>query len=270
PAFGAYPTAALRVGIAALLLLPLAMLREGTRELRANWKSLIIMGLVTAALPFACYSYAALTLPSGISALLNATTPLWAAIVARVWLGEHLTGWRNIGLVIGFLGAVVLFGSPLPESAGTAVYLAYAAALSAPMLYGVAANYSQRYLSHTSALVNAAGSVAGAALVLAVPAWATWPQSPIPWQAWLAVTLLASLSTAFAYILYFRLLSSIGPVGVVTVTYLVPLFGITWGAIFLQEAVTSDMILAGCIILLGTSFATGILPRRRVADSGAS
>lgn len=270
PAFGTYPTTALRVGIAALLLIPLALAREGSRELVANWKPLTLMGLVTAAIPFACYSYAALTLPSGVSALLNATTPLWAAIIARAWLGERLTGWRNVGLVIGFVGALVLFGTPLPASSGSAVYLAYLAALCAPLMYGVSANYSQRYLSHTSPLVNAAGSVAGAAAILLVPAWATWPQTAIPWQAWLAVILLACLSTAFAYILYFRLLSRIGSVGVVTVTYLVPLFGIAWGAIFLQEAITPDMILAGCIILLGTTFATGLLPIRRAARGSTS
>lgn len=270
PAFGAYALAALRVGIAALLLLPIALVRQGAGELRGNWKPLLIMGVFTAALPFACFSYAALTLPAGVSALLNSTTPLWAAIIAWIWLGDRLTGWRTLGLAVGFAGALVLFGTPIPDSVDGKIYLAYLAALAAPLSYGVAASYGQRYLAHTSALVNSTGSLAAAALVLLVPAWATWPQDPIPWQAWLAVALLASLSTAFAYILFFRLLSRVGPVGTVSVTYLVPLFGLTWGAVFLQEAITSNMIVAGCIILLGTSFATGIVPRRRVnaADAG--
>ncbi len=270
PAFGAYALAALRVGIAALLLLPVALIRQGAGELKGNWKPLSIMGVFTAALPFACFSYAALTLPAGVSALLNSTTPLWAAIIAWIWLGDRLTGWRTLGLAIGFAGALLLFGTPIPDSADGSIYLAYLAALAAPLSYGVAASYGQRYLAHTSALVNSAGSLAAAALVLIVPAWLTWPQDPISWQAWLAVTLLAAFSTAFAYILFFRLLSRVGPVGTVSVTYLVPLFGITWGAVFLQEAITSNMIVAGCIILLGTSFATGIVPRRRVnaVDAG--
>lgn len=270
PAFGAYALAALRVGIAALLLLPIALIRQGAAELKGNWKPLLIMGVFTAALPFACFSYAALTLPAGVSALLNSTTPLWAAIIAWIWLRDRLTGWRALGLAIGFAGALVLFGTPIPDSADGKIYLAYLAALTAPLSYGLAASYGQRYLAHTSALVNSTGSLAAAALLLFVPAWLTWPQDPIPWQAWLAVTLLASLSTAFAYILFFRLLSRVGPVGTVSVTYLVPLFGLTWGAVFLQEAITSNMIIAGCIILLGTSFATGMVPRRRVkaVDAG--
>jgi len=264
PAFGAYALAALRVGIAALLLMPIALVREGAAELRSNWKALTIMGFFTAALPFACFSYAALTLPAGVSALLNSTTPLWAAIIAWIWLRDRLTSWRILGLAIGFAGALVLFGTPVPDSADSKAYLAYLAALAAPLSYGVAASYGQRHLGHMSALVNSTGSLAAAGLMLLVPAWLTWPQAPIPWQAWLAVTLLASLSTAFAYILFFRLLSRVGPVGTVSVTYLVPLFGLTWGALLLQEAITSTMIVAGCIILLGTTFATGILPRRRV------
>nr|MBF0686125.1 DMT family transporter [Pseudomonas sp.] len=270
PAFGAYALAALRVGIAALLLVPLALVRQGAGELKANWKALAIMGMFTAALPFLCFSYAALTLPAGVSALLNATTPLWAAIIAWVWLRDRLTGWRIAGLAIGFAGALVLFGTPLPDSTDGHVYLAYLAALAAPLSYGLAASYGQRYLGHTSALVNSAGSLAAAALFLAGPAWLAWPQDPIPWQAWLSVALLASLSTAFAYILFFRLLSRVGPVGTVSVTYLVPLFGITWGALLLQEGITSNMIIAGCIILLGTTFATGILPRRRASTANAA
>jgi drug/metabolite transporter (DMT)-like permease len=269
PAFGAYALAALRVGIAALILLPIALVRQGARELRSNWKALTVMGLFTAALPFACFSYAALTLPAGVSALLNSTTPLWAAIIAWTWLGDRLTGWRLLGLAIGFAGALVLFGTPVPDSADGHFYLAYLAALAAPLFYGVAASYGQRYLGHTSALVNSTGSLAAAALMLLVPAWLTWPRHPIPWQAWLAVTLLAAVSTAFAYILFFRLLSRVGPVGTVSVTYLVPLFGIAWGALLLQEAITPTMIVAGCIILLGTTFATGIVPRHRVDAADA-
>lgn len=264
PAFGAYALAALRVGIAALLLLPITLARQGVAELRDNWKPLLVMGAFTAALPFACFSYAAITLPAGVSALLNSTTPLWAAIIAWVWLRDRLTGWRTLGLAIGFAGALVLFGTPIPDSADGKVYLAYLAALAAPLSYGLAASYGQRYLARTSALANSTGSLASATLMLLAPAWLTWPQGPVPGQAWLAVLLLAALSTAFAYILFFRLLSRVGPVGTVSVTYLVPLFGLTWGAVFLQEAITSNMIVAGCIILLGTTFATGILPRRRV------
>src|SRR5690606_34846771 len=149
----------------------------------------------------------------------------------------RLTGWRILGLAIGFAGALVLFGTPVPDSADSQAYLAYLAALAAPLSYGVAASYGQRYLSHTPVLVNSTGSLAAAGLMLLVPAWLTWPQEPVPWQAWLAVMLLASLSTAFAYILFFRLLSRVGPVGTVSVTYLVPLFGLTWGALLLQEAI---------------------------------
>ncbi len=274
PEFGAFALAALRVGIAAALLVPVVLAQRSGMQLIRNGKRLAVLGLLTAALPFLCFSYAALSLPTGVSALLNATTPLWGAIIAWAWLRERPSRARSAGLVIGFAGALILFWTPLPDTGSSLVYLAFLAALAAPLCYGLAASYAQRYLAHTSPVVNAAGSLGAAAVMLFVPAWQTWPSHPVSGQAWLCVVLLAALSTAFAYILFFRLLNRIGPVRAVTVTYLVPLFGISWGALLLQEAITPNMILAGCVILLGTAFATGILPMRRLAapnrsDSGS-
>ena len=263
PEFGAYPLAAARVALAALVLLPVVIVRHESRQLIRNGKALVMAGLFNSAVPFACFSYAATVLPVGVSSLLNATTPLWGAIVAWVWLHDRPLPTRAAGLAIGFTGALVLFWTPLPASSPGNLHLAALAALAAPLSYGIAASFTQRYLSHTSALVNSAGSLIGASLLLAVPAWLNWPTQPISWQSWLSVILLAVLSTAFAYILLFRLIGRIGPVRAVTVTYLVPLFGITWGALLLGEPVTSQMVLAGAIILLGTALATGMLPRRR-------
>ena len=265
PVFGPYPVTALRVGVAAALLVPLVLFNGLGRQAMQRWKPLALVGLLNSALPFLCYGYAALTLPAGVSALLNATTPLWGAVVAWLWLGDKPGVWRSAGLAIGFAGASMLFWTPLPDAAEGRTLLAFLAALLAPLSYGISASYAQRYLQDTPAMVNAAGSLASATVFLALPAALHWPSHAVPWQAWVSVLLLGVFSTACAYLLFFRLLARIGPVRAVTVTYLVPLFGVTWGALLLREPVTPNMVAAGVVILIGTAFATGMVGKRAAA-----
>ncbi|KWF63081.1 DMT family transporter [Burkholderia pseudomultivorans] len=256
PAFGVVPLIALRVAIAALLLSPVLRDAGARRELRTHVVPLFVVGVANSALPFCLLTYAALFVTAGTDSILNATTPLWAAIVAYLWLRTPLTKPQAIGLALGFAGVVVLAGSAVGAGAAGAPG-AIAAAMIATLSYGFAAHYSKRRLANVRPFVSAFGSQLFATLVLAPLAAPMWPGSAVPAAAWIAVVLLGALCTAVAYLLYFGLIRSAGAQYAASVTFLIPIFGVVWGAIFLHETVTVQTI-AGCaIILLGTALATG-------------
>jgi drug/metabolite transporter (DMT)-like permease len=266
PEFGPVALTALRVAGAALFLLPLLAWRGGVGTLRTHWKPIAVVGVVNSALPFTLFTVAALAINAGLSAILNSTAPLWAAAIAALWLGERLTPARLAGLGIGFAGVLFLAwdkASFEPGDHGVSAGVAIAACLVATLCYGFAANYTKRTLQGVSPLAVAAGSQAAAGVALALPAAWTWPVSLPGATAWSAVATLALLCTAVAYLMYFRLIARLGPSKAISVTFLLPLFGVLWGALFLGEAVTGVM-LAGCaVILVGTALATGVLGRDR-------
>lgn len=258
PAFGPVPLAALRVIGASLFLVPLLVMRGQTTELRRHWRPLLVIGLTNSTLPFICFSFAALSITAGMSSIFNAATPLFGAVIAWLWLRDRLARLRVAGLAIGFAGVLWLAwdqASFKPGGTGWAVIVC----LGAPLLYGVSASYTKRYLAGVSSLVVAGGSLLAAALLLSVPAVVFWPAVAPSAGAWGAAVFLAFACTAVAYVLFFRLISNVGPARTITVTFLIPAFAVLFGRVFLGEALTPQMI-AGCaVILIGTGFATGLL-----------
>jgi drug/metabolite transporter (DMT)-like permease len=259
--FGPVALAAVRVGLASAMLIPLLASRGQLAELRTHWKGLLFVGALNSAIPFALFSFAALSITAGLSSIVNATTPLWTAVVAFVWLRQGLTPLRVLGLVIGFAGVAFLAWDkasfkPGADHSGLWAVLACAAAT---FCYGVAANATKRYLSGASPLAVATGSQFAATLMLALPAVWFWPAEMPGTIAWSSALALAALCTALAYILYFRLMSRVGPTNAVSVTFLIPLFAILWGAIFLQEAITAQMVAGGAIVLVGIALALGLV-----------
>ena len=251
PEFGPIATAFVRVAGASLLLMPLLLMREGFGDLRRFWPGLLLVGLLNGALPFALFSFAALSINAGMSSILNATTPMWGALVAWVWFGQRLDASRLMGLALGFIGVVVLAwdkASFKPGGGGFAIL----AVLLATLSYGVAANATRRYLAAASPLAVATGSQGAAALLLALPALWLWP-------AWGAVALLALLCTSVAYILFFRLMKRVGPTNTIAVTFLIPVFALIWGFLFLHETLTVMMAIGCLVVLLGTGLAVGVL-----------
>ena len=266
--FGALPLACLRVAGAAIVLLPLLAWRRELAELRRHWKPILIVGVMNSAFPFVCFAYAALTINAGLSAIFNAAAPLFGAVIAWLWLKDRLSAPRVAGLAIGFAGVLGLALSKAGIQAGaqgTATSLAVLACIAGSVSYGFSANFTKRHLIGVKPMAVAAGSQLAAAVVLALPAWWTWPAaSPSP-TAWLTVAVLAIACTGIAYVMYFRLIAHVGPANAITVTFLVPAFAVAWGALFLGERPTTAM-LAGCaVIVAGTALATGLLPRPRVA-----
>lgn len=260
PEFGPIWLIAFRVLLAGVALLPL-LLRQGLlAQLLHNWRPLLIVGLLNSALPFSLLAFTSLYLPAGMTAILNGTAPFFGVAVAYLWLREPLTLSRVVGLVVGFLGVVVLVG--LREAAVTSSFwLAIAAGLCAALMYAIAAPYIRLNLSGKPSLVIATGSQLGAAVCLVPLLPFTRPEIAPSQGALLALIGLALLSTSLAYILYFRLIQSVGSTRALTVTYLIPLFAIVWGALVLQEAVTPSMVVGGGLILLGTAIANGLLKR---------
>ena len=263
PAFGAVPLMWLRVAIASVCLLPLLIARRQVGELVPRVGAMAVMGLTNSALPFVLIAWATLSITAGLAAILNATTPIFTAIVAALWLRERLTAVRLVGLLLGLAGVVVLAADKAdfkPGGSGWALLASLGAALS----YGFAANYARRFVTGVPALVNATGSQVAATLVLTPFAIAFWPVQTPGALAWGAALALGLGCTALAYLLYFRLLARVGPARAVTVTYLVPVFATVWGALLLGESFTLRMGLGGAVVLAGTALATGLWqPGRR-------
>ena len=260
--FGALPTAAVRVAIASAFLVPLMLWRGGGAQLRQHWKAILTIGVLNSGLPFAFFAFALLSITTGLSAILNATVPLFTAIVAWLWLGDRPNGSRIAGLAIGFIGVGMLAWDKAgfrPEASHLSAVLAVLACLGATVCYALAATATKKRLTGLSPLVTATGSQLGATLGLAIPAAVLWPAQMPGGQAWLALLVVGVLCTGIAYILYFRLIENVGPARAVAVTFEVPVFAIFYGALFLSEPVTPWMLGCGAVILCGTALSTGLV-----------
>ena len=259
---GALPTAALRVAIASLFLWPLLRLRGQTALLRQHWKPVLFVGMLNSGIPFALYSFAVMHISTGLSAILNATVPLFGALVAWAWLGDRPGLSRSVGLAIGFAGIVLLAGGQVgfksSDSGWTPIW-AVLACLCATTCYALAASFTKKHVPPLPPLVTATGSQIGATLALVLPAlW--WHPGQLPSLHTLGALLaLGVMCTGVAYILYFRLIEHAGPARALTVTYLVPVFAVAYGVLLLGESVTLWMLLCGAIVLAGTSLASGLL-----------
>ena len=258
PEFGAVPLIAARVGIAAAFLIPVLARRVGLRSLYEHAPELLVIGAINSAIPFSLFAFAVLSVTAGFASVLNSTAPLFGALVAFIWLRDRPGPARVAGLIIGFAGVLVLvWGRVAVADDGGG--LAVLAGLSAAVLYGISANYVKKRLGGVDSLVVATGSLVAATVLLTPVAVFYWPQTPPKATSWISAVLLAVVCTGIAYILYFRLLSRVGPSKTLAVTYLIPVFGVLWGHFLLREPITASMV-AGCtVILIGTTLATGIV-----------
>jgi drug/metabolite transporter (DMT)-like permease len=259
---GALPTAAMRVAIASAFLLPLLLAKGHWPALRQHWRPVLFVGVFNSGIPFALFSFAVMHITTGFSSILNATVPLFGALVAWLWLGDKLNLSRTVGLAIGFGGVVLLAGGQAsfkPNASGIAPAWAVLACLAAATCYAFSASFTKKYIPSLPPLVTAAGSQIGATLALALPAlWFLpdhWPSA----SAWWSLLMVGVLCTGVAYILYFKLIERSGPAQALTVTFLVPVFAIAYGVLFLGESITAWMLLCGAVILLGTSLSSGLI-----------
>lgn len=264
PEFGPLSLAFLRVAGASAFLIPLLAWRQGLGSWRGHWQPLLFAGLLNSALPFALYAFAALHLPAGLSSILNATVPMWSALVAWAWLAQVPTRWRLLGLLLGFAGVASLASSRTGFRWDASAW-AVLGCLVATLNYAIGAVATKRWLGDVPPLAVAAGSQLGATVWLAPLGLWAWPtRMPNP-GAWWNLIALSLLCTGVAYILYFRLMARLGPTNAVTVTFLIPVFAVIWGALFLHEALTVAMLGGGALVLAGVALALGLWPRQPAA-----
>jgi drug/metabolite transporter (DMT)-like permease len=251
----------LRVLIAGLTLLFYALATGLKLEIKTYWRQYLIIGLLNSAIPFTLIATAELNLSAGYAAILNATTPLFGAIVAAAWLNEALTVKKIAGLILGLVGVVVVFGLGSLSFSGV-IFLSIGASILAAAFYGFAGVYTKVNGKGIRPYNLATCSLLAAALWLAPLTPFALPQSGPDLNGILAVLALALLSTAFAYLLFFGLIESAGPTRTLTVTFLAPIFGVIWGIIFLGEGLTGATVVGFAIILAGTVLVTGFSLKR--------
>ncbi|NML34788.1 DMT family transporter [Paraburkholderia antibiotica] len=256
PELGPIALIALRVGIAAVVLVPVLRTAEARSQFRSRLGPLFIVGVTNSALPFCLLAYSTLYLNAGLDSVLNATTPLWAALIAATLFRSPMGLSQSIGLLLGLAGVVVLVWDTLGASAG-GVPLAIGAALLATLFYGFAVNYSKRHLAGIRPFVVAFGSQLFASIVLVPLAFFAWPQHAVALSTWACVAALGIVCTGFAYLLFFRLVEHVGSAYAASVTFLIPIFGVLWGAVFLDEKITLRMAVGCATILAGTALTTG-------------
>ena len=257
PEFGIYVLVAIRTVLATCVLLPILMLTGGVNQIFRYWFPIALVGLANTAVPFVLFNYSSLHLEAGVNAILNATAPMFGALVAWLWLGDKLTPTAIAGLALGFLGVTVISQQKLGE--GDISFVPILTALLATTCYGIAASMMKRWLQGVRPLVVATGSQAMASIMLAPFALSTLPATMPSTNAWLNAVALAILGTAIAYILYFKLIANVGPAKAISVAYMVPLFGIIWGVLFLQEHLSLQTIIGGVMILTGVALTTGVI-----------
>ncbi|NVO04596.1 MAG: DMT family transporter [Rhodoferax sp.] len=265
---GPLPAAGLRVCIAALFLFPILLMKGLGGALRTHWKLTFAVGVINSAIPFVCFTYALLSITTGLSAILNATVPLFGALIAWVWLKDRPNGSRIVGLAVGFIGVAMLAwdkASFTPDASGASSGLAVLACLLACLCYGTAASLAKRFMGGLPSLVSATGSQMGAALsLIPLMVW-YWPAQMPSLRAFAAVLVLGVVCTGFAYILYFRLIERAGPARALSVTFAIPAFAVFYGALLLGETITPWMVVCALVIIAGTTLSTGLLTLGRRA-----
>lgn len=255
PVLGPLPVAAGRVALGALVPLTLLVATGQLAALRGRTRDLLVVGFLLAALPFTLFAAAELRLPASLAAVLNATTPIWGIVVARVWLGQPATARRLVGAALGLAGVAAAVGlGTLPLDAGTLA--ATGACLLAALSYAVGSVWTARRLSDTPPYALAAGQQIGATVLLAGPVTVAGTAHPPTAGALGAVAVLGLLCTGVAFVLWFGLLKRIGPVAAVTVTLLAPVFGVAWGAALLDEPVTPGLVAGMVAVLVGVALIT--------------
>lgn len=244
--FGAIPLVEVRLALGSLVLLPF-LWRSRALFPAKLWPKIALIGAINSAVPFMLFAWAAQRAPAGIGAIANAMTVLFTALVGFLFFGEKIGARRAIALIAGFVGVVVLASDK--TAGGDDVAWAVAAGAGASFLYGVGINLVRRHLTGLPPAAVASATLGTAALLVLPFAIANWPQEAIPAASWFSASMLGVVCTGLAFVMYYRLIARIGASRASTVTYLIPVFGVAWAWLLLDEPLTVKMGIAGAMIL---------------------
>jgi drug/metabolite transporter (DMT)-like permease len=260
PAFGPVFLIEMRVLTGLVVLLPILFYAGKVQELISNWRILALLSLTNMCLPFCLLAFTSLFLGAGTISILNATVPFFAAATGFFLFGQKIKLSAALGLVVGFSGVVVLMAGDTQAAASGTTLIAFAAGLSAAMMYGFSTNIINSRLLGVSGLAITTGCLFFSVLYLfpVVLIWARPDELPGGIM-WLYVFILGTACTGLPYIMFYRLIVRIGAYQSLTVTYLVPVFSILYGALLLAEPVTGVMLFGSSLVLLGIAVTTGRL-----------
>ena len=257
PAFGPLALVDLRVLIAGVALLLWVIARGELPPFWRRWREYLMLGALNVALPFTLIAWAALTLSASLGSILLATVPLFSAPIAAHQLNERVSGRQAVGLIVGFIGVAILVGLR-PLSLTPAFVAAVCALLGAAALYAIGGVYTARRFTGASPVESTIGQQFGAFVLLLPFALAAPPRAWPPPSAIIALLILAVFSSVLAYLLFFRLISSVGATATATVSYLIPLFGTIWAVVVAQEQIGLETLVGMLVIMCGVLLATGM------------
>ena len=266
PVFGGVGTMWLRIGVAGLALLAYARITRVDLAFGKWWRQYLFIGFLNSALPFSLFAFAMKTLPAGYGAILNGAAPFFAALFAALMLGEKLGSARIAGMLLGFTGVgLVMNLGPLALDRGTLI--AIAACIVATCSYGFVIVYTKKYTQGAPNMGMAVGSLLLPAIAIAPYGITLIPPVWPPMLVLYSLLGLAIFCSAIAYLLYFRLIRDVGPTKAITTTFLVPVFGVFWGAIFFGESLNAGALVGGVLVLIGVALVLEFVPRKQAARS---
>lgn len=242
----------LRVGLAAAALLIYARAAGFELKLAQHWRPYLVLGMLNTALPWGLYAWSGNYIGASYMAILNAAAPWFAAICGAIWLGERLSWRKLLGLALGMLGVALLVGYG-PIEASREVLLAVFACIGATACYALAGVYVKKRARSIAPRALTVGSLIAASVVVLPFLPAPPPAAAFTWPVTIAVLGISLLCSAAAYLLYFRLIANVGPTRTFTVTFLIPVFGTLWGALFLDEPVGLSTLAGGAVIVIATA-----------------
>lgn len=265
PLLGPNVLAALRIGAATLTL---AVLMRAMRHTwpTGHWRELALIGLLSVALPFLLFAWAALHLPAGYSALLNSTAVVFGMFASAWFKEDTLTLRKIVGCLCGFAGVALIVGLG-PVEPSLRVFFAAVGCVAASACYGVSTPLMKRALSRMEPLQIAAGLHAVSLLMLIPGAVWSWPQAQFTPMALLAVAIMGVVTSGLAYWIHIRILAHVSPVAAMSPTFMIPVFGVTWGHVFLGEQLSTGIFAGGSLVLMASALITGFNPWQKWLDA---
>ncbi len=258
PLLGPPVLAGLRIGLATITL---AIIMRALRQRWpwAHWRELLLIGVLSVAMPFMLYAWAALYIPAGYSALLNTTAVAFGSIAGAWMKVDMLTPRKLLGCLLGFIGValVVRLG---PVTLSPQVLWAALACTGAAACYGISTPLMKRAVTRIEPVAIAAGIHLWAAVLLAPAAAWSWPQARFTPTAVAAVAVMGIITSALAYWMHLRIMRHISATASMTPAFMIPLFGVAWGHLFLNEPVSSGMLLGAALVLVATALVSGFNP----------
>jgi len=247
----------LRVLSGLVFLLPVCVYLGKHKDAYANWRIIAVVSLTNMAIPFCLLAFASMSIGAGFASILNSTVPFFAALIGYIFWDQRLSLMSLLGLFVGFSGVVILVLDPNGATPFATNKLAIAAGITGSLFYGIAVNLTAQKLRGISGLSITVGSLFFTSVILSPFALLFQPDVMPTGTIWLSVFALGVLCTGIAYLMFYRLIAKVGANRAITSTFLIPVFSILWGALFLEEQITFYM-LGGCLlVLVGISMTIG-------------